>query len=58
MNSLKEISVKKRMHYFSNDMITIKNPDLNKIKIDEKPYRNILICQIGYVTVKDLSFTQ
>ena len=33
----------------------IKNLDSNKIKIDKKSYINILICYIGYVTLKDLS---
>ena len=30
-------------------MINIKNLDPNNIKIDEKPYNNILIYRIGYV---------
>ena len=34
-------------------MIDIKNLDLNKIKIDENSYKNILIYYIGYVTIKD-----
>ena len=37
-------------------MINIRNLDFNKIKIDEKLYRNILIYYIGYVTVKDLRY--
>ena len=37
-------------------MINIKNLDPNKIKIDEKSYRYLLIYYIGYVTVKDLSY--
>ena len=36
-------------------MINIKNLDPNKIKKDEKAYKNILIYHIGYVMVKDLS---
>ena len=36
-------------------MINIKNLDLNKIKIDKKSYKNILIYYIGYVKVKDLT---
>ena len=31
-------------------MINIKRFNPNKIKIDEKPYKNILIYYIGYVT--------
>ena len=35
-------------------MIKIKNFDPNKIKIDEKSYKNILIYYIGCVKFKDL----
>ena len=38
--------------YFFNDIINIKNFDSNNIKIDEKPYKNILVYYIGYVTIK------
>ena len=31
-------------------MLNIKNLDPNKIKIDEKPNKNILISYVGYVT--------
>ena len=39
-------------------MFNIKNLDPNKVKIDEKSYKNILIYCIGiyHVTVKDLSY--
>ena len=39
-------------------MINIKNLDPNKIKIDEKSNKYLLIYYIGYVTVKDLSYTK
>ena len=39
-------------------MINIINLDPNKIKIDEKSYKYLLIYYIGYVTVKDLSYTK
>ena len=35
-------------------MISIKNLDLYKIKIDEKSYKNIVVYHIGYVTIKNL----
>ena len=57
-NKFKEIIIKNRTYYFSNDKITIKNLDPNKIKIDEKSYKNILIYYIGYVTVNDLSYAK
>ena len=46
-NIFKEIDIKK-WH------INIRNLDLNKIKIDENSYKNILIDYIGYVMFKDL----
>ena len=56
MSSLKESNVKSRTHYFFNEMINIKHLDLNKIKIDENSYKNMFVCHIGYVAVKDLSY--
>ena len=55
-NKLKEVDIKNCTYYFFTDMISIKNLDLNKIKIDEKPYKNILIFYIVYVTIKDLRY--
>ena len=39
-----------------NDIINIKNFDPNKIKTDEKPYKNICIYYIGYVTIEDMKY--
>ena len=50
--------MKNRTDYFFGDMINIKNFDLNKINIDEKSYKNILVYCIGYMTVKDLSYAK
>ena len=36
-----------------NDIINIENFNPNNVKIDEKSYKNILICYIGYVTIKE-----
>ena len=47
MNSAKEINVKNRTNYFFDDM-SIKNLDPNKIKIDQKSYKNILTYYISY----------
>ena len=58
MNGLKEINIKNRTYYIFDDMINIKKLDSNKIKIDEKSYKNILICYIGYVTAKDLIYAK
>ena len=52
-NKFKNIDMKNRTYYSFDDMINIKSLDPNKIKIDEKLYKNILIYYIGYVTVKE-----
>ena len=38
---LKDIDIKNRICNFIDDMINSKNLDPNKIKIDEKSYKNI-----------------
>ena len=53
MNSVKESNTKTLANYFFDDTICIKNIDLNKIKIDEKSYKNIFIYCIRYVTIKN-----
>ena len=45
--------MKNHTYYFFDYMIYIKNVDPNKVKIDKKSYKNVLIYYIGYVTVKD-----
>ena len=37
-------------------MININNFDLNKIELDQRSYKNILIYYIGFVTVEDFSY--
>ena len=54
---LKQIDIKSLTCHFFDDMNNIKYLVPNKIKIDEKSYKNILIYRIGYMTVKDLSYT-
>ena len=46
-NKFKEIDIKNRTSYFFDDMINIKNSNPDKIKIDEKSYKNILVYHIG-----------
>ena len=55
-NKIKDIDIKNRIYYFFNDIINIKNFHPNKIKIDEKSYKNILIYYIGYVTIEDSKY--
>ena len=52
-NKVLDINIKNGTYYFSNDMINIENFDPNNIKIVEKPYKDILIYYIGYVTMKE-----
>ena len=51
-NKVKDTDIKNRIYLFFKDMINVKNLYSNNIKIDEKSYKNILICYIGYVTIK------
>ena len=57
-NKVKDIDLKKHTYYFFNDIINRKNFDPNDIKLDEKLYNNILIYNIGYVTIKDLKYLE
>ena len=53
-NKVQDIDIKNHTYYFFDDIINIKIFDPNNIKIDEKSYKDILIHDIGYVTIKDL----
>ena len=54
MESIKEIKIKNRTYYFFDDMINVKNFDLNLLKIDKKSYKNIGIYYIGCISINDL----
>ena len=51
-NKVKYIGINYRTYYFFDDDINIKFFDSDNIKIGEKPYKNILIYYIGYITIK------
>ena len=55
-NKFKDIDIKNRTCYVFDDMNKIKNLDPDKIKMDNKRYKNIFIHYIGYVTVKNLKY--
>ena len=55
---VKDIDIKNWTYYFLDDFINIKNFDLNNIKIDEKLHKNVLIYDIGYVTIKDSEYVK
>ena len=52
MGQVKEINIKNQTYYFFKDMINIKNFHSNLLKIDKKPYKDIDIYYIGYITIK------
>ena len=49
---MKQINIKNQTNYFYNDIVNIKNFELNLLKIDKKSYKNIGIYNIGYITTK------
>ena len=48
MNNLREINIKNRGCYCPNNMIYIKDLDLDKILVYEKQYQNISIYNVAY----------
>ena len=57
-NKIKDKIKKAHTYYVCDDIINIINFNLNKIKIYEKSYKNILIYYIGYVTIKDSKYVK
>ena len=57
-NKVKDIDLKNRTYYFSNNIINTKNFDQNNIKTDEKSYKDIVIYCIGYVKIKDSKYVK
>ena len=57
-HKFKYTDIKNRVYYFFDVMINIKNLDPNKIKTDEKSWRNILIYYIGYVMFNDVRYVK
>ena len=55
-NKVKDIDIKNRTYYFSNNIINIKNFDPNYIKTDENSLKNVFIYYMGYVTIKDSKY--
>ena len=52
----KDISMNNSTYYFFDDIISAKNFELSKIKIDKELYKDILVYCIGYVTIKDSKY--
>ena len=54
MRVVKQINIKNRTYYFYNDIIDLKDFDARLLKIDKKSYKNIVIYNIGYITIKKI----
>ena len=52
MGNIKQINIKYRTFYFSNDMINSEEFDSNLLKIDKKHFKGINIYYIRYITIK------
>ena len=51
---IKQIEIKNQTYYFFNDMISLKDFESNFSKIDKKSYKNIVIYNIRYITIKKI----
>ena len=58
MIRIKETNIKTRAKYLFEDIINIKNFDPNRIKIDKKWYKNIIIYDIGYIAIKNIIYVK
>ena len=54
MRTLKQINIKIRTYYFYSDIFDLENFDLSLSKIDKKSYKDIVIYNIVYITIKKL----
>ena len=55
MGEIKQINIKNQTYCFYNNMINLKNFELNLLKLDRKSYKNIGIYNIGYITIKKIN---
>ena len=55
MGKTKELDIKNWTYYFFDDIIDIRNFHSNLFKLDKKPYKDIDINFIGYITIKKFS---
>ena len=54
MGEIKQINIKNWTYYFYNDIIDLKDFELDLLKIDKESYKNIDIYYIGYITIKTI----
>ena len=55
METIKQINIKNRTHYFYNDIINLDEFDESKIKVDKKDFNGIDIYYLGYEHKKKIS---
>ena len=53
METLKQMNIKNRTHYFYNDIMILEKFDSSLLKIDKKSYKDIGIYNIGYIANKE-----
>ena len=58
MGNIREIKIKNQTYYFFDDTINITNFDPNLLKVDKKPYKNIDIYYLGYITMEDSDYVR
>ena len=54
MGSIKEINIKNRSYYFSNDIIDIKTFDSNNLKLDKKRTKILIFTILDMLQLKKL----
>ena len=54
MVTVKQINIKNGTYHFYNDIIGLENFDSSLLKLDKKSYKDIGICNIGYITIKKI----
>ena len=52
MGAVKQINIKNRTYNFYNDIIDLRNFESSLLKIHKKSYNDIVIYNIGYITIK------
>ena len=50
--AIRQLNIKGRTYYFYNDLINIKNFNINNLKLDKKCVLGNDVCYIGYITKK------
>ena len=54
MGTVKKMNIKNRTYYFYNDITDIENFDSSLLKLDKKPYKDMGIYNIGYITIEKI----